>query len=222
MHAIGRTQTDKVRVLLADDHTILRQGVRLLLENEPDFTVVGEAGDGSQAITLALELDPDIIVLDVSMPGLGAVETVERLRQVKPATKILILTMYDRDEYIFDMMNAGADGYVLKDVAAEQLVHALRSVMQGRSVLYPDFSPAVVQALFSHSGRRQGAPTLTRREEEVLRLVSQGLTNQEVADRLVVSIKTVQTHRGHLMKKLGLHDRVGLVRYAIRHGLCEP
>lgn len=210
-------ETQPIRVLLADDHTILRQGVRMLLERESDLKVVGEASDGQQAVALFQALRPDVVVMDISMPVMSGLIATRQIRQQAPGARVLILTMHDSDAYVFDMLDAGACGYVLKETAAEQLVDAVHSVVQGDSVIYPSV------ALRLRPGARD-VPLrgrLTEREVEVVQLVAEGLTNQQIAARLNVSPKTVQAHRNHIMEKLDLHDRVDLVKYALRQGLCS-
>jgi two-component system response regulator NreC len=207
-----------IRVLLADDHTILRQGVRLLLESQPDIEVVGEAATGEEAVRLAVELQPDVAVVDVTMPDGNGIAATHRIRAQAPAVRVLVLTMHDRPDYAEELLTAGAVGYVLKSSAPDQLVRAVRSVAQGALVFAPDHA----NPLLTQTAERPGSlRRLTAREEEVLRLAAQGLHNDAIAEELGVSVKTVETHRSHIMEKLGLHDRVDLVRYAVRHGLCD-
>ncbi|WPD18136.1 response regulator transcription factor [Thermaerobacter composti] len=215
-----------IRVLVADDHAILRDGIRTLLEAQPDIAVVGEAADGREAVELARRLRPDVVLLDIGMPGMNGIEATRAILKERPETRVLILSMHDNEEYIFPILEAGAAGYVLKRSAATELVSALRAVVQGHTILHPDVAAKVV----SGAGRRpKEAPTgrprrvdgLTERETEVLTLIAQGLTNQEIADRLFISIKTVQAHRSNIMEKLDLHDAVELTKYAIRHGLIS-
>ncbi|MFS8639850.1 MAG: response regulator transcription factor [Symbiobacteriaceae bacterium] len=216
-----------IRVLVADDHAILRDGIRTLLEAQPDIEVVGEASDGVEAVELARQLKPDVVLLDIGMPGMNGIEATRTILQDVPETRVLILSMHDNEEYIFPILEAGASGYVLKRSAATELVSALRAVVQGHTILHPDVAAKVLAGV----SRRQrgeggeGPPKrvdgLTERETEILTLIAQGLTNQEIADRLFISIKTVQAHRSNIMEKLDLHDAVELTKYAIRHGLIS-
>lgn len=209
----------KRRILLADDHTILRQGVRVLLEAQSDMEVVAEAGDGKEALRLAREVHPDLVVMDITMPVMSGIEATRRLKEELPQVGVLVLTMHEEPEFVFAMLDAGADGYVLKETAARELTTAIRAVMDGESVLYPSIARRVLGE--AARGRRQepaGSP-LTPREVEILKLIAGGLTNKEIAEALVVSVKTVETHRSHIMEKLDLHDRVDLVKYALRSGL---
>lgn len=209
----------KKRILLADDRTIVRQGVRMLLDAEPDMEVAGEAVDGKDAVRLAQELKPDLVVMDVTMPVMNGIEATRRLKEVMPSLPVLVLTMHDEPEFVFAMLDAGADGYVLKETTAKELASAIRAVLDGESVLYPSIARQVLNEAVR--GRRQDRidNPLTPREIEILRLVARGLTNREIAEALVVSVKTVETHRAHIMEKLDLHDRVDLVKYALRAGL---
>lgn len=209
-----------LRVLLADDHTILREGVRLLLEAQPGIAVVGEAGDGAEALALAHRLRPDIVVLDLAMPGLSGLETTRRLRAELPEVQVVVLTMHADREYVTEAVQAGAAGYVLKQAAAQELVRALRAVRDGAAYLHP----AATRALIGDYRRRcdeASAGGLTPREREVLRQVALGLNNRAIANALGISVKTVEAHRANLMAKLDMHDRTELVRYAIRIGLIS-
>lgn len=213
-----------IRVLLADDHTILREGIRSLLVTHPDITVVGEAKDGQEAIQKTLELNPDIVLMDISMPNVSGLEATRVIRQKCPNTRVLILTMHDSDEYIFQMLEAGASGYVLKGTASGDLVSAIQAVAEGQSFLYPSVAKKVVEEYLGRGtqpAERDKFDGLTEREVEVLRLVAEGKTNQEIADQLFLSVKTVQAHRAHIMEKLDLHDRVDLVKYALKKGLIK-
>lgn len=226
--AAGRSSAGRpIRVLVADDHAILRDGIRTLLEAEPDVAVVGEASDGLEAIDLARRLRPDVVLLDIGMPGMNGIEATRAILREIPGTRVLILSMHDNEEYIFPILEAGASGYVLKRSAATELVSALRAVVQGHTILHPDVAAKVLAG----ASNRQKAETakgppkrvdgLTERETEVLTLIAQGLTNQEIADRLFISIKTVQAHRANIMEKLDLHDAVELTKYAIRQRLIS-
>jgi len=209
-----------IRVVLADDHAILREGVKLLLEAEPDIKVVGQASDGLEAVRLADELKPDLVLMDIQMPGVDGMEACERIARVAPAVRTLVLSQTDSEHHLVRVLQAGALGYVLKQSAAEELVDAVRTVMKGHVYLTPQMASSFVQMHFRKENEKQSrSRLLTPREEEVLKGIVEGLTNQEIADRLTVSIKTVQTHRGNIMEKLDLHDRVDLVKYAIKSGL---
>lgn len=223
-----------VRVLLADDHDILRDGLRALLEMAPDVAVAGEARTGREAVSEAERLRPDVVLMDISMPELDGVEATRRILQQVPGVRVLFLTMHESEDYFFRALRAGAAGYIVKRTAAADLLAAVRAVARGDSFL----SPSVARALVTDYAGRGGRPereaetpaagggdrydALTGREREVLKLVGEGYTNQEIADRLSLSIKTVQTHRAAVMEKLGLRDVTHLVRYAVRRGLVDP
>jgi two-component system response regulator NreC len=215
----------KIRVLLADDHGIVRQGVKMILSNEPDIEVVGEAEDGLQAVEMAKRLKPDVAVLDISMPGINGIEATRQIKAALPSVQTLALTMHADDTYVFQLLKAGGSGYVLKRAAATDLVQAVHAARRGEAFLYPAVAKAVVadylKRLQSGEGR-ESYDGLTEREREILTLVAEGTTNQEISQKLYISVKTVQTHRTHIMEKLNLHDRTMLVRYAIRKGLIEP
>lgn len=219
------TTTQRIRVLLADDHAIVRQGVRMILTAEPDIEVVGEAEDGAQAVEMAKKLKPDVAVLDISMPKINGVEATRQILATLPNTHTLTLTMHSDDTYVFQLLKAGASGYVLKNAAATDLVQAIRAARRGEAFLYPSVAKAVVVDYLKRLETGEGREMydgLTEREKEILTLVAGGAMNQEIAQKLYISIKTVQTHRAHIMEKLNLHDRTMLVRYAIRKGLIEP
>lgn len=218
----GRT---KIRVLLADDHAIVRQGVKMILTNEPDMEVVGEAEDGLQAVEMAKQLKPDVAVLDISMPGINGIEATRQIKAALPNVHTVALTMHADDTYVFQLLKAGGSGYVLKRAAATDLVQAIHAVRRGGAFLYPSVAKAVVADYLKRLETGEGRDTydgLTEREREILTLVAEGATNQEISQKLYISVKTVQTHRTHIMEKLNLHDRTMLVRYAIRKGLIEP
>jgi len=214
----------KIRVLLADDHEVVRSGLRMVLEAEPDIEVVAEAGDGAQALRAALEQDVDLTVLDVSMPRMTGLQAAAELHRQRPELRTLMLSMHDNEQYFFEALKAGASGYVLKTAANRDLVEACRASMRGESFLYP---PAVAALIRDYlDGARDGevapAELLTAREMEVVKLIAEGLTSEEIAERLVLSKKTVERHRTNVLSKLGLRNRVELTRYAIRRGLVEP
>ena len=203
----------KIRVLLADDHAILRAGLRMLLDAQPDMAVVAEAADGEEAIRRACGSRPDVAVVDLTMPGLSGVETLEGLRREAPATRLLVLTMHDDPGYARLAMAAGASGHVVKDAESAELLAAIRAVHRGRTFVQVGAEPTPTEP------PRPPAPPLSPRERQVLELLAHGHTNREVADRLALSVKTVETHRARLGDKLGLHTRADLVRLAIELGL---
>ncbi|MDA8189709.1 MAG: response regulator transcription factor [Dehalococcoidales bacterium] len=212
----------KIRVLLVDDHTILRDGIRALLSLYDDIEVVGEASHGREAIDRARELSPNVVLMDLAMPGLGGLEATIEIRKECPESKVLILTQHENKEYIFPVLKAGASGYVLKKAAGTDLVTAIRAVHKGESFLDPSVAKAVIDG-YVGKGRDQDEneefDRLSDREKEVLKLVAEGHSNKEIADLLCLSVKTVMGHRANVMEKLGIHNRTELIRYAIRKGL---
>jgi NarL family two-component system response regulator LiaR len=223
----------KIRVLLVDDHAILREGIRFLLTSSGEVDVVGEAGDGIEALELVENLQPDAVLMDISMPRMNGIEATKELKKRQPNLPVLILSMYDSDEYVVPILKAGAAGYVLKRAAAQDLVSALKAVVSGQVILDPTVAQ-MVMANLSEAGSQttpasrerdeaavQSLVHLTEREREVLTLIATGLTNQEIADKLYISIKTVQAHRANLMEKLDLHAAVDLTKFAIRSGLIS-
>lgn len=231
-----------IRVLLADDHDILRQGLKLLLSLQPDMQVVGEARTGREALALSLELAPDVVVMDITMPDMDGLEACRQIRTEQPATQVLMLTMHENEEYFLQALRIGAVGYLVKKAAPSELHMAIRAIARGGAFLYPGLAKTLIRAYIAQrptraasydsmtngeasqqqlSGSRlsEDLQMLTPRELEVLRFVAEGRTNQEIADLLVLSIKTVQAHRANVMEKLGLHDITQLVRFAIKHGL---
>jgi DNA-binding NarL/FixJ family response regulator len=218
------TEATPTRILLADDHHLVRRGVRLILDSEPDLTVVAEAGDGTEAIEAARTHHPDLAVLDIAMPRLTGLQAARELSRTQPDLRILILTMYDNEQYFFEALAAGASGYVLKSVADRDLVEACRATMRDEPFLYPGAVNALIRNYLDRVREGQSLPAraITDREEEILKLVAEGHTSQEIADILVISPKTVERHRANLLQKLGLKDRLELTRYAIRVGLIEP
>jgi len=214
--------SDRIRILLVDDHAVLRAGLRLLLEAQPDMQVVGEAGDGAAAVQRAVELKPDVVLMDISMPGTNGLEAIRQLRRACPDTRILVLTMHANEEYLFQVLQDGGAGYVLKKAADTELIDAIRAVHAGQAFLYPSVTKMLIQDYVQRVRRGEESTSygvLTEREREVLKLIAEGHTSQEIADILVLSIKTVETHRTHIMQKLNLHSRAELVKYAIRKGI---
>jgi two-component system response regulator NreC len=215
-----------IRVLLAEDHNVVREGLRLLLNAQPDLRVVGEATNGRQAVVLARETCPDVAVLDVSMPELDGLQAAHLIRADCPKIQVLILTMHESDAYFFAAIEAGAAGYLLKRAASEDLINAVRAVAQGEAFFYPSLARKLLEGYLKQGRANPPAgpseyEELSEREREVMFLLVRGLSNQEIAEKLVVSTSTVQTHRSHILQKLGLDTTVDLVRYAIRHGLIE-
>ncbi len=214
----------KTRILLADDHAVVRRGLRLVLEGEPDLSVVAEAGDGAEAVELGLREAVDLAVLDVSMPRMTGLQAARELTTRRPELRVLILSMHDNEQYLFEALRAGASGYVLKSVADRDLVEACRATMRGEPFLYPGAVRALMRDFVERARRGEGLPDdpLTPREVEIVKLVAEARTTREIAAELVLSEKTVERHRTNILAKLGMRDRVELVRYAIRRGLVEP
>jgi two-component system, NarL family, response regulator NreC len=205
-------------IVLADDHQIFRQGLKALLERE-EYEIAGEAADGLEAVRLATEVRPDVAILDFAMPLLNGLDAAREIQHVSPQTRTILLTMHTEDQYVLESVRAGIKGFVLKTQAAADLVRAIQEVLRGRVYLSPGVSKAVVDAYLSSV--EHPADPLTSRERQVLQLVAEGRTTKEIADVLGISVKTAESHRGHLMQKLNVHETAGLVRYAIRHGVIE-
>jgi DNA-binding NarL/FixJ family response regulator len=214
----------KARVLLADDHAVVRRGLRLVLDAEPDLEVVAEVGDGAQAVARALEGDIDLVIVDISMPRMTGLQAVGQLHARLPDLRILILSMHENEQYLFEALKAGASGYVLKTVADRDLVEACRAAMRGEPFLYPGAMTPLIRDFLQRA--RTDMPLreepLTGREQEVVKLIAEGYSSKQIAEALVISEKTVERHRANVLEKLGMHDRVELTRYAIRRGLIEP
>jgi DNA-binding NarL/FixJ family response regulator len=211
------------RILLADDHAVVRRGLRFVLDGEPDLEVVAEAGDGAEAIAKATtEKEIDLAVLDVSMPRMTGIQAARELARRRPELRILMLSMHDNEQYFFEALRAGASGYVLKSAADRDLVEACRATMRGEPFLYPGALSALIRDHLEKKGDGEGpAEILTPRELEVLKLIAEAHSSKEIARMLVISVKTVERHRANILDKLGMRDRVELTRYAIRRGLVE-
>jgi DNA-binding NarL/FixJ family response regulator len=210
------------RVLVADDHELVRKGLTLLLTAEPDLNVVAEAADGEEAVKRALQDDIDLAILDISMPRKTGLQAAQELGRRRPELRILILSMYDNEQFLFQALKAGASGYVLKSGADDDIVTACRAAMRGEPFLYPSAVHALIRDVITQADESEELELLTPRELEVLKLIAEGHTSKEIATTLVLSIKTVETHRANILAKLGMRDRVDLTRYAIRSGLIEP
>lgn len=214
----------KTRILLADDHAVVRQGLCLVLDGEPDFEIAAEAGDGAEAVERALAGDIDLVILDVSMPRLTGIQAARELSERNPEVRILMLSMHDNEQYFFEALRAGASGYVLKSAADRDLVAACRATMRGEPFLYPTAVKALIREHLERAkdGDDLPADPLSHRETEVVKLIAEGHTTREIAEILVISEKTVERHRANTLEKLGMRDRVDITRYAIRRGLVEP
>jgi DNA-binding NarL/FixJ family response regulator len=213
----------RTRILLADDHAVVRRGLRLVLDAEPDLEVVAEAGDGAEAVELALQDDVHLAVLDVTMPRMTGIQAARELSRRRPEVRSLILSMHDNEQYFFEALKAGASGYVLKSAADRDLVEACRATMRGQPFLYPAAVTALIRDHLERASGGQGqSEILTPRELEILKLVAEAHTSREIAEMLVISAKTVERHRANILEKLGMRDRVELTRYAIKRGLVEP
>ena len=212
----------RTRILLADDHAVVRRGLRFVLDAAPDLEVVAEAGDGAEAVAKGLEDDVDLAVLDVSMPRMTGIQAASELSQRRPELRLLMLSMHDNEQYFFEALKAGASGYVLKSAADRDLVEACRATMRGEPFIYPAAVTALIRDhLEKARDGEQQREILTPRELEVLKLIAEAHSSKEIAQILVISIKTVERHRANILEKLGMRDRVELTRYAIRRGLVE-
>ena len=216
---------EKIRVIIAEDHTFVREATRQLLEQEPDIEIVGEATDGAEALALVKRLNPDVAIVDISMPVMSGIEATERIKAVRPGTAVLILTQYDDDQYIFALLAAGAAGYLLKDVPSTEIVRAVRSVHAGEPVLHPAIVKKVLARFAAEAQDQQPARAegelLTEREREILRLAACGLSNARIGERLFVSLRTVQVHLTHIFNKLGVGSRTEAVIVGLRRGVLQ-
>ena len=212
----------KIRVMLVDDHALFREGMRALLQSCSDIEIVGEATNGKEAIEKVSQLSPEVVLMDIAMPVMGGVEATRRIRKDNPEIGVLVLTQYEDSEYILSMLKAGAKGYIAKTATAAELVAAIRAVHKGESFLYPSATTALIKEYLTRArGEQSEYERLTDRERETLQLVAEGRSNQEIADRLFISVKTVLRHRTNIMEKLGFHNRTELIKYAISKGLID-
>jgi DNA-binding NarL/FixJ family response regulator len=214
----------KTRILLADDHTVVRQGLRFILDSEPDLEVVAEAANGNEAVSRALKDDIDLAILDIAMPTMTGLQAARELSGRRPDLKMLILSMHDDEGYLYEALKAGTAGYVLKSVADRDLVEACRAAMRGEPFLYAGAERALVRDYVQRARAGETPPEdpLTPREQQIVKLIAESNTNRQIAELLTISEKTVETHRANILEKLGMRDRVELTRYAIRRGLVEP
>lgn len=218
----GHDMTKKIRIVLAEDHTILREGLRALLSADPKFEIVGEAADGREAIRWVEKLGPDLVMMDLSMPRMTGMDAIREIKKRYPATKIIALTVHKTEEYLRTTLQAGADGYVLKDATHEELMLAIENILEGKTYLSPGISEKVIAGYLEGKENRLPSSTLgvlSPREREVLKLIAEGYKNKEIAADLCISLKTVEKHRANLMKKLDLHNVAALTSYAIEQGL---
>jgi len=208
----------KIKVLICDDHALFREGIKAILRHEPTVEIVGEATDGREALQLTAQLHPDVVLMDIAMPDLSGYEATRRIKQEHKEVKVLILTMYDDEDLVARCLDAGANGYVLKDTPAAQLMYAIEAVQKGSQYLSPEVLKKVMNAYASGATRAETRyDRLSNREREILKLLAEGLTVKEIATRLDLSVKTVDVHKYNLMRKLDIHDRAGLIRYAIQN-----
>jgi DNA-binding NarL/FixJ family response regulator len=214
----------KTRILLADDHALVRRGLRLVLDSEPDLEVVAEAGDGAEAVKLALDDGVDLAIVDISMPRMTGLQAVREIQRRRPEMRTLVLSMHENEQYLYEALKSGASGYVLKTVADRDLVEACRAAMRGEAFLYPGARTALIRDYLAQAQARGPIreDPLTAREREIVKLIAEGYSTRRIAQSLVISEKTVDRHRTNILVKLGMHDRVELTRYAIRRGLVEP
>ncbi len=220
----------KVRILIADDHSVVRSGIRMVLQSSPEFTVIAEAEDGEEAVELAAKHKPEVVVMDISMPQLNGIEATAKMKQNDPNIKVIILTVHADEEYVFQILRAGASGYVLKSAGKKEIFAAIRSAISGERFFSPGISNLIIEGFINRTkeptpkpvaNTGSGKQQLTKREIEVLEYIAQGYTNRKIADTLFLSVRTVNTHRTNLMQKLDIHDTARLVRYAIETGLVK-
>jgi DNA-binding NarL/FixJ family response regulator len=213
--------TKPIRVLVVDDHAIVREGICALLARREDIEVVGQAADGQRAIDAVVQFDPDVVLMDIAMPGMNGLEATREIHARFPSTRILVLTQYENKEYIVPLLRAGAVGYVTKDVRASELTDAIRAVFSEGAYLPPRITQAVVSVIAKSPDPDNAQTILTEREIQIVRLITEGLSNREIAERLGISVKTVDTHRGNILEKLNVHNTAELIKYAMRKGIVN-
>lgn len=212
---------DKIKVMLAEDHVVVREGTRELIQHEEDMDVVGEAGDGEEAVSLASQTQPDVIIMDVNMPKLNGIEATKQIKAIMPSVAVLVLTAYDNDQYVSALLEAGAAGYLLKNIKGRELIDAVRAVNAGESVLHPKIARKVLNRFASSGSKTEGEPVtniLSDRELEVLKLAAKGLSNRDIAEQLFLSIRTVQAHLGNIFNKLDVGSRTEAILYGLKKG----
>lgn len=215
----------RIRLLLVDDHEVVRRGLRMLLENEADLLIEGEAGNGEQALSLVDTLKPDVVIMDITLPDISGIDAARQIKSLHPNVAVVALTIHEDEQYFFEMLQAGASGYVPKRAAPDDLITAIHAAHRGETYIYPSLAKLLVKDFLSRNGEEDTKETirgLTPREQEVLALLAEGKSNDEIAELLTISAHTVARHRENLMAKLGLHSRSELVKYAIRKGLIKP
>jgi len=218
----GVLDKDKIRILIADDHAVFRQGTRRLLEDEPDLEVVAEAGDGEEAVKLATELLPDVAIIDIAMPNMDGITATKQIKSLCPDTNVLILSAYDDDQFAIRLLQAGAEGYILKSGQIRELISAIRTVSEGDSVLHPTIARKVLNQFVPSADKpreHKKSGVLSQRETQFLKLMARGLSNKDIASELAISVRTVQSHLRHIFKKLGVNSRTEAVVYALRENL---
>jgi two-component system response regulator NreC len=215
---------DKIKVLIADDHPIVRAGIRALLSNEPDYEVVGEADDGSEAVDKASQLSPDVVIMDIVMSPMDGILATERIKKTRPKTKVIVLSMYKQKEYVLRAFRAGAEGYMLKDIISEELLNALHCIKEGKRYVCPSIAEYFVEEYLDYSQKESDNPfdSLSLREQEVLHHILEGRPNSEIAKTLFISLATVKTHRNSIMHKLDVHDVASLTRLAVQYSFIDP
>ncbi len=212
-------KSEIIKVLLADDHPVVRRGLQFCLAKEHRLKVVGEATSGEEAVEKALKLQPDVVLMDISMPGMNGLDATERLRQQAPAVKVLVLSVHNNRDYIFRIIQAGAHGYVSKEASTDELLRAIDSVQSGKTFFSPEIAQAALQQMVENGGKKDPFAQLTSREKEVLVLIAEGRSNKEIASKLGIGVRTIETHRERIMRRLDIHSVAGLTKFAIAHGL---